>query len=530
MPAKCRKASVNLLKVEVDGFFSFCIWVRDGNGWPASGQATPRGRSEAQPWTARPVRVGFALQEGHPQPIPVYPCQEKFISKFHIFGIASMTARTSIEIQPPTFSEALRFWFKLGFISFGGPAGQIAIMHQFLVDEKKWISDSRFLHGLNYCMILPGPEAQQLATYIGWLLHGTRGGLAAGILFILPSIFILLGLSIVYVTYGKIEWVASLFYGLTPAVIAIVIVALLKIATKSLLSSFHYLVAAGSFIAIFFFDIPFPVIIVAAIAIGWVAQRTLPQLFKTNARAAKGDENERGYYLNKFSAPVTHGLSSGSVITKIFIALVLAAVPLFLFWSTRADAEFWFSLSAFFTQAAFVTFGGAYAVLPYVAQMSVEKFQWLTEYQMIDGLALGETTPGPLIMVLVFVGFMAAYNHGHASITDGTFGLLTTTFYTFLPSFLFIFIGAPFVEKTKENEKLKMILSIVTAGVVGVILNLTIYLGKAVILPQGIANPDWFAVSWLIISLVAWYGFKVNMILWIGVSALAGLLHYLLFA
>lgn len=430
----------------------------------------------------------------------------------------------------PTFSEAFRFWLKLGFISFGGPAGQIAIMHEFLVEQKKWISDSRFMHGLNYCMILPGPEAQQLATYIGWLLHGIRGGLTAGILFILPSIFILLGLSIIYVTFGKIDWVASLFYGLKPAVIAIVILALFKIGKKSLLTYFHYAVAAGSFIAIFFFNVPFPIIIIASILIGWIIQKKLPHLIKQSKSAAQTDAHEREYYLNKFSPSVTDGLTLKSVLLKFITAFGLGVIPILLFVTLRSDAAFWTKLSEFFTKAALVTFGGAYAVLPYVAQESVEKFNWLTEYQMIDGLALGETTPGPLIMVLVFVGFMAAYNHGSASIADGTLGLLTTAFYTFLPSFLFIFVGAPFVEGTKDNERLKLILSIITAGVVGVVLNLTIYLGKAVLFPVGFPVVDWFAAFWLIVSFAAMYKFKVNMILWIAVSALAGLAYYLLTA
>ncbi|HEY0769554.1 MAG TPA: chromate efflux transporter, partial [Sphingobacteriaceae bacterium] len=400
--------------------------------------------------------------------------------------------------------------------------------HQFLVEQKKWISNSRFMHGLNYCMVLPGPEAQQLATYIGWLLHGVRGGLAAGILFILPSVFILLGLSIVYVTYGKIEWVASLFYGLKPAVIAIVILALIKIGKKSLSTVFHYLVGAGSFIAIFFFNISFPVIILVSVLIGWIAQRTLPHLLKDVSRAEHTDDHEREYYLNALSPPVTDGASFGSAVLKTIIAVTFGAIPIVLFVVTRSDSAFWMNLSAFFTKAALVTFGGAYAVLPYVAQESVEKLNWLTEYQMIDGLALGETTPGPLIMVLVFVGFMAAYHHGNSSIADGTLGLLTTAFYTFLPSFLFIFVGAPFVEMTKDNVNLRTILGIVTAGVVGVILNLTIYLGKAVIFPNEVISPDWFALIWVVVSFIALYRFKLNMILWIGVSALAGLTHYLL--
>jgi chromate transporter len=435
---------------------------------------------------------------------------------------------TTISVPKPTFREALVFWLKLGFISFGGPAGQIAIMHHFLVDKKKWISDSRFMHGLNYCMILPGPEAQQLATYVGWLLHGIRGGLVAGILFILPSIFILLGLSIVYVLFGKIDWVASLFYGLKPAVIAIVILALIKIGKKSLLTLFHLAIAALSFVAIFFLKVPFPWIIVTSLLAGWIAQRYFPNVLRLSAKSAEVLETEREYFLNAYSPAVTQRLSPKSVIVKIGTGVILWLVPLAGFLLLRSDNGFWITLSTFFTKAALVTFGGAYAVLPYVAQESVEKFHWVNEYQMIDGLALGETTPGPLIMVLAFVGFMAGFNHGNASLMDGTLGLLTTTFYTFLPSFLFIFLGAPFVERTKENKKLKIILSIVSAAVVGVILNLTIYLGKAVLFPLGWASPDWFSLLWLAISFIALYRLKANMILWIIISAGYGLSIYLI--
>lgn len=425
----------------------------------------------------------------------------------------------------PSFAEAFRFWLKLGFISFGGPAGQIAIMHHFLVEKKKWISDSRFLHGLNYCMVLPGPEAQQLATYIGWLLHGIRGGLAAGILFILPSIFILLALSIVYVTFGKIPWVAALFYGLKPAVIAIVVLALIRISKKSLLSVFHYAVAVASFIAIFFFDIAFPLIILVSVVIAFCAQRFLPHVLKQSDQ--KKVDNESEYYLNAHSEPVSK-TSVQNVLIKTAVAVVLWFIPVGVMYLLRTDFWFWKTLTTFFTQAALVTFGGAYAVLPYVAQESVERLGWLSELQMIDGLALGETTPGPLIMVLVFVGFMAGYNHGSASIADGTLGLLTTAFYTFLPSFFFIFVGAPLVERTKENKNVKTLLSIVTAAVVGVILNLTIYLAKAVVFPLGWQSLDIFALCWLVISFVALFRFQINMIAWIGVSAVAGLAHYLL--
>ncbi|MEX2233980.1 MAG: chromate efflux transporter [Cyclobacteriaceae bacterium] len=427
--------------------------------------------------------------------------------------------------QKPTFREAFSFWLKLGFISFGGPAGQIAIMHEFLVEKKKWISDSRFLHGLNYCMLLPGPEAQQLATYIGWLLHGVRGGLSAGLLFILPSVFILLSLSIAYVLFGKLAWVASLFYGLKPAVIAIVILALIKIGKKSLLSPFHYAVAIFSFISIFFFNVSFPLIILASILLGIAVQKLFPQFLRSSKESQVIDANESLYYLNRYSAPIMGGLTLKSVAKKTAVGLILWVIPVLLFFLMRSDFSFWFTVTTFFTNAALITFGGAYAVLPYVAQESVEKHHWLTQLEMIDGLALGETTPGPLIMVLVFVGFMAGYHHGGASIFDGTLGLLTTAYYTFLPCFLFIFIGAPLVETTKEHKKLKAILAIITAAVVGVILNLTIYFGKAVLLPDGHQGVDWFSLLWLIISFFALYKFKVNMIWWILVSAIAGLLY-----
>lgn len=427
----------------------------------------------------------------------------------------------------PTFKEAFLFWLKLGFISFGGPAGQIAIMHEFLVERKKWISESRFLHALNYCMVLPGPEAQQLATYTGWLLHGVRGGIVAGFLFIFPSLIILLGLSTAYVLFGKITWIASLFIGLKPAVIAIVLLALLKIGKKSLLTPFHYGVALVSFVLIFFFNVSFPLIIVIAIGIGLIGQKLAPSFFKTNNAVSVTDADERAYYLNAFSKPLGQNEGIGNALTKVLVGCALGTIPLVLLFVFRSDFPFWFQLSAFFTKAAFVTFGGAYAVLPYVAQESVERFHWLTQFEMIDGLALGETTPGPLIIILVFVGFMAGY-HTSGSLADGTLGLVTTAFYTFLPSFIFILVGAPFVERTKDNVNLKAVLTIVTSAVVGVILNLTLYLGKAVLFPKGIQHlPDLFSMAWLVVSIFALYRFKISMITWIGMSALAGLLYSL---
>lgn len=435
-------------------------------------------------------------------------------------------------MNPPTFHEALRFWLKLGFISFGGPAGQIAIMHEYLVDKKKWMSDSKFLHALNYCMILPGPEAQQLAIYIGWLLHGTWGGLAAGVLFVLPSMFILLGLSLVYVTFGNVPWVYALFDGLKPAVIAIVILALIKIGKKSLATPFHYLVAAAAFCCIFFLNVPFPLIILGAIITTALARRFLPRLFQQNQKKTeKQDADEAGYFLNKNSVLPGTAFNAARLARQVLTAAALWVLPFVLFYFFTKDFTFWKTLSLFFTQAALVTFGGAYAVLPYVAQVSVEKLNWLSSLQMVDGLALGETTPGPLIMVLVFVGYMAGYNHFGGSLWMGTLGLVATTFFTFLPCFLFIFAGAPIIEKTQEDRQVKEVLGLVTAAAVGVVLNLTIYLGKAVIFPNELlwAATDWVALGWVAVSFLAMYRYKVGMMTWIGVSALFGLVEYFIF-
>jgi chromate transporter len=434
-------------------------------------------------------------------------------------------------MEKPSFKEAFWFWLKLGFISFGGPAGQIAIMHEYLVERKKWISESRFLHALNYTMILPGPEAQQLATYTGWLLHGTKGGLIAGIFFVLPSMFILCGLAALYTTYGNIPWVYAMFDGLKPAVMAIVILALIKIGKKSLHTAFHFLLAGAAFVCIFFFNIPFPYIIIGALLLAFVARKTLPQLFKqTTAAQEQLAKNEEQYFINQHHYIADAGFNGRRLARQLVTAALIWGAPFGIFYLLTNDFAFWNQLSLFFTQAAFVTFGGAYAVLPYVAQVSVEKLHWLTELQMIDGLALGETTPGPLVMVLAFVGFMAGYNHFGGSVFMGSLGLVVTTFYTFVPCFLFIFAGAPIIEKTRENDRIKQALTLVTAAVVGVILNLTIYLGKAMLFPRELTLSaiDYVTLGWIVVSFIAMYRFKVNMMIWIGVSALFGLIHYLI--
>lgn len=443
---------------------------------------------------------------------------------------ADTSATTTLANQKPSFREAFFFWLKLGFISFGGPAGQIGIMHEFVVEQKKWVSDSRFLHALNYCMLLPGPEAQQLATYIGWLLHGVRGGLTAGILFVLPSVFILLALSIGYVTYGSIPWVAALFYGLKPAVVAIVVLALVKISKKALVRGVHYVLALLSFILIYFLDVPFPLIILGSMVVAVIMLRFFPASLKNRDAEAGTVADETGYYIDSASVLPYTQFSWKRVIMQAASAFLLWLVPFLLFYLLLQDSSFWNTLSLFFTKAALVTFGGAYAVLPYVAQVAVEKLNWLSSYEMIDGLALGETTPGPLIMVLAFVGFMAGYNLYAGSLLMGTLGLLVTTYYTFLPCFLFILVGAPIVERTQSNTSVKAVLNIITAVVVGVILNLTVYFGRAVVIREGseALAIDYFSLGWIIVSVLAMYRFKVGMIPWIGVSALAGLVMYLI--
>ena len=433
----------------------------------------------------------------------------------------------------PTFREALAFWFRLGFISFGGPAGQIAILHDFLVDKKRWISNSKFLHALNYCMLLPGPEAQQLATYTGWLLHGVRGGLAAGILFVLPSAFILWGLGALYVTFGEVPAVQAAFDMLKPAVVAIVAGAIVKIGKKSLQTPLHYLIAAVAFVAIYFGNVPFPVIILGAIVVGLavaalkLSRFSKPGKFGAHTTDETAHDAESEYLINRNTVVPHSGFNTGRLIRQIGIALLLWAVPLALFFAFASQFDFWKKLSLFFTQAAFVTFGGAYAVLPYVAQVSVEQFGWLTRLEMLDGLALGETTPGPLIMVLAFVGFMAGYNTFGGSLLAATLGLAATVFYTFLPSFLFIFAGAPLIERTHAIPTVKTVLQYATAAVTGVILSLCIYLGQAVIMPSGV-EVQWLPLVWVLVSLVALQYFKVNMMVWIGVSVVVGLIKYVL--
>ncbi|MEO8147419.1 MAG: chromate efflux transporter [Bacteroidia bacterium] len=433
-------------------------------------------------------------------------------------------------MHKPSFREAFLFWLKLGFISFGGPAGQIAIMHEFLVEKKKWISESKYLHALNYCMLLPGPEAQQLATYTGWMLHGVWGGIVAGLFFILPSVFILLGLSILYVTFGSMPAIAAILVLLKPTVAAIVIGALIKISKKSLTQQKFIIIAIASFIAIFFFKIYFPIIILTAVIIGFVFEKYFSHL-QTSPTKETANDSESEYFINKNTIIEGTGFSKSRLLKQVSTFLILFSIPVVLLYSTNSDFVFWRLLISFFSKAAFVTFGGAYAVLPYVTQYSVENLQWLSHAQMMDGLALGETTPGPLIMVLAFVGFIAGYNHFGNSLLYGTVGLLTTTFYTFLPSFFFILVGAPMIERTHQNKLLKSVLNYVTAAVVGVLANLCVILFLASVLKNyndfSFQSLNLINAGWLVISIVALQKFKVNMIAWIGITSLAGLAIHL---
>lgn len=422
----------------------------------------------------------------------------------------------------PSFREAFFFWLKLGFISFGGPAGQIAVMHEFLVERKRWISPSKFLHALNYCMLLPGPEAQQLATYIGWLLHGVRGGLVAGIFFILPSVFILLGMSIAYAEYGTVPWVAALFTGLKPAVVAIVLLALYRIAKRSLSGVLSVAIALAGFLALVL-HVPFPYVILGAVLAGAIVHVARPHDRKE--AGLQESSEEAGYVVNSTLQSARTQSIWKNLLIVVCTAAVLWCIPFFMLLLAAPNRDFWQTLVWFFTRAAFITFGGAYAVLPYVAQVSVERFGWLSRLQMIDGLAMGETTPGPLVMVLAFVGFMGGYNHFGGSVGYGALGLLTTVYYTFLPCFLFIFAGAPVIERTHSEGTVQSILRFVTPAVVGVMLSLAVYLGTAVIFPRGVSSAgiNWFAVVWIALSVYTLHRFRVNMILWIAISAAAGL-------
>ena len=430
---------------------------------------------------------------------------------------------------PLTFWSAVAFWLKLGFISFGGPAGQIAIMHAELVERRRWISEQRFLHALNYCMLLPGPEAQQLATYIGWLMHRTWGGIVAGALFVLPSLAILIGLSWVYLRFGDVPLVAGIFYGLKPAVTAIVLHAAHRIGTRALKNHWMWGIAALAFIAIFAFDTPFPAIVVAAALIGYFGARRWPAVFALGGGHGNGQARYGRALIDDDTPTPAHARFSRGHLARVLAAgaalwlLAMAALV-----ATQGADGTLTRMGWFFTQAALVTFGGAYAVLPYVYQGAVEQHQWLTGAQMIDGLALGETTPGPLIMVVAFVGFVGGWVKevlGPDSLFAGAaLAASVVTFFTFLPSFIFILAGGPLVEATHGKLGFTAPLSAITAAVVGVILNLALFFAYHVLWPQGFGGA--FEVASAVITVaaaIALFRFKVGVIPLLGACALAGL-------
>jgi chromate transporter len=441
-----------------------------------------------------------------------------------------------------SFAEAFRFWLKLGFISFGGPAGQIAIMHRELVEEKRWISESRFLHALNYCMLLPGPEAQQLATYIGWLMHRTWGGVVAGTLFVLPSLFILMGLSWVYVAFGDVPWVAGVLYGIKPAVAAIVLQAVHRIGSKTLkkpaVAPVLWAVAAMSFVAIYGFSVPFPWIVASAALTGWLGSRWAPRQFAgagghgtVNPIALKPGEMD--WLIGDATPTPPHARWSPTRLA----AVVVVGVALWLLpmgglvawqgWDSTLTQMGWF-----FTKAALLTFGGAYAVLPYVYQGAVEHFAWLTGVQMIDGLALGETTPGPLIMVVAFVGFVGGWAKEvlgpDAQFLGAALAATVVTWFTFLPSFIFILAGGPLVESTHGKLHLTAPLTAITAAVVGVIASLALFFIAHIAIKQGASGSLVLRIDWLALLLagaaaVALLRYKVGVIPVIAVCGVVGL-------
>jgi chromate transporter len=429
-----------------------------------------------------------------------------------------------------SFWEAFRFWLKLGFISFGGPAGQISIMHQELVENKRWISERRFLHALNYCMVLPGPEAQQLATYIGWLMHRTRGGIVAGVLFVLPSLFILIGLSWIYIAYGDVPIVAGIFYGIKPAVTAIVVQATHRIGSRALKNNALWAIAAASFVAIFALNIPFPVIVLSAALIGYIGGRIAPAKFSASGGHGNAKTSFGPALIDDDTPTPAHALFRWSGLIRIaIVGALLWAIPMAILTAVFGWNHTLTQMGWFFTKAALLTFGGAYAVLPYVYQGAVGHYGWLTPTQMIDGLALGETTPGPLIMVVSFVGFIGGYVKAvfgpDSLFLAGAIAATIVTWVTFLPSFIFILAGGPLVETTHNNLKFNAPLTVITAAVVGVVLNLALFFGYHVLWPKGLSGTfDWVSALLALAAAVALFRFKANVIHVIAGSAIIGLI------
>ncbi len=421
----------------------------------------------------------------------------------------------------PSFTEALAYWFKLGCVSFGGPAGQIAMMQRELVEKRRWISDGHFMHALNFCMLLPGPEAQQLATYLGWRMHGWKGGVAAGALFVIPSMFVLFALSWLYMVSGQ----SAVFYGLMAAVVAVVAEAVFRLGKKSLKSESLFGVAVASFVAIYFYDVSFIWIVVAAGILGWLGNKHLPTQFPAGAAHGSGGKQEDGKAFVELPACPQPSWRRSRLVFAVCLVLWWAPILLVGAWlGWRSTA---FQQGVFFSQAALVTFGGAYAVLPYVAQHAVERFAWLSHTQMMSGLGLAETTPGPLIMVLQFVGFVAGWQHapeGFSPLMGALIGSLVTTWATFLPCFLFVFLGAPHVEQLQRYPQLSAALTAITAAVVGVILNLGVDFCKAALWPAPSHQFDFFLALLALAAFVALKFFKIGFVPVLGVCAALGTL------
>jgi chromate transporter len=440
--------------------------------------------------------------------------------------------------------EAFETWLRVALLSFGGPAGQIAVMHRIIVDEKRWISEERFLHALNYCMLLPGPEAQQLATYIGWLMHRTFGGIMAGTLFVIPGIIAIMALSYIYAGYGNVPMIVALFFGLKAAVLAIVLEAVFRIGKRALKNNVMLLIAAAAFVGIFFFNVPFPIIIFGAALIGFIGARSGVAAFQLKSNHGSGKQEGAvadsllGDELPEHARPsVARALRVSSV------WLVLWLVPVIALLVALGTTNVFSQIAVFFSKMAMVTFGGAYAVLAYVAQQAVEHYHWLKPGEMLDGLGMAETTPGPLIMVLQFVGFMAAFRDagGLPPMLAGTLGGLLATWVTFTPCFLWIFLGAPFIETLRGNTAVNGALSAITAAVVGVVLNLAVWFALHAVFREVVpvhgygfsfdapvfTSVDPWALALSIAAIVAIFRFKVGMITTLAACSAVGIILHL---
>ncbi|MBC7413729.1 MAG: chromate efflux transporter [Herminiimonas sp.] len=424
-----------------------------------------------------------------------------------------------------SFGEAFRYWLKLGCISFGGPAGQIALMHEELVKKRRWISEQRFLHALNYCMLLPGPEATQLAIYIGWLLHRTRGGIMAGVLFVLPSLLILIGLSWIYLVFGSVPAIAAILYGVKPAVVAIVLAAAWRIGTRSLKNGWLIAIAVAAFVAIAVLHVPFPLIVLAAAGLGALGGRFLPLHFRIGGSHAKGSKPAGPALIDDTTPTPTHAQFSWARMLRVIGVGIIMGVSAWLLIAWVGGVQGTMAQIAwFFTKAALLTFGGAYAVLPYVYQGAVDHFHWLSAAQMIDGLALGETTPGPLIMIVTFVGFLGGWNSAGGAAVAAITGACVATYFTFLPSFIFILAGGPVVEASRDDLRLTAPLTGISAAVVGVIVSLAVFFARHTFRTDAaLAQWDWIGVAVAVGAAIAMLRFKEGTIKVLFACGLAGL-------